>query len=552
MGSSLVTPQTIGASHPFNRASADVILRSCDLVDFRIHRGILTESSPFFSDMFELPQPVQAEPTGATETARAPPVVDMTEDAETLDAFLRLLYPIVKPPLEDPKLLALVLKAAHKYDMAWPATVLSERLLALTPQKVLQVWAATCRVRTCLEDVARQAAAVLRTSWTRTESEALSLMDDLEDMTGVSAGDYLRLKQFLHAAQADADSGHLTLLSPTPELALASSQPAISIAPFSTTLPSPNVECQPCSERDPNMEWSFNAHSAILSLHSPVLRECLVLEQAALRSSVAGRKKLKGKKGSVIVLTVTVPLVFDEDFNIVSLLLKACYGGEDGLPADLELPTIAELFRASRKYEMTRVARWVRAAWDRAAVRRPLETYFVAINYGLNECARAAAKNVLMEPVADAYTTVMEDAPALAYHRLLVYYDACYKVRKERFSAIGRQMPVEVRMCGLFSTASIAAIIDQASEGAHGVPPRGGPKDALSNTLISTMSAGDIGQDELWNFLHPLLKCVTAVPHEVAAAIDDVCNFNLCPFCDYLPQMKLMSHSTGPNHAHMS
>lgn len=528
MGSLLGTPQTTVALHPFNRPSADVILRSCDLVDFRVHRGILTESSPFFSDMFELPQPAHAEPTCATEAARAPPVVDMAGDAETLDALLRLLYPIVKPPLEDPKLLALVLKAAHKYDMAWPATVLSERLLTIAPQKVLQVWAATCRVRTGLEDVARQAAAVLRTSWTRTESEALSLMDDLEDMTGVSAGDYLRLKQFLHAAQADADSGHLTLLSPTPELALASSQPAISITPFSTTLPSPDVECQSCSERDPDMEWSFMAHSAILSLHSPVLRERLVLEQDALRSSRAGMKKSKGlKKGYVGVLTVTVPLLFDEDFNIVSLLLKACYGGEEGLPADLELATIAELFRASRKYEMTRVARWVRAAWDRAAARRPLEAYFVAINHGLDECVRAAAKNVLMGPVANACTTVMEDAPTLAYHRLLVYYDACYKVRKERFSAIGRQMPVEVRMCGLFSTASIVAIIDQASEGAHGVPPRGGPKDALSNTLISTMSAGDIGQDELWNFLHPLLKCVTAVPDEVAAAIDDVCNFNL-------------------------
>lgn len=240
-------------------------------------------------------------------------------------------------------------------------------------------------------------------------------------------------------------------------------------------------------------------------------------------------KKSKGKKGYVTVLTVTVPLVFDEDFNIVSLLLKACYGGEEGLPADLELATIAELFRASRKYEMTRVARWVRAAWDSAAVRRPLEAYLVAINHGLNECARAAAKNMLMEPVANAYTTVMEDAPTLAYHRLLVYYDACYKVRKERFSAIGSQMPFEINLCRWFSTASVVAIIDQASEGAHGVPPRGGPKDTLSDTLISTM-AREIGLNEVWTFLHPLMKCVTSVPDEVAAAIDDVCNFTVISY----------------------
>lgn len=117
----------------------------------------------------------------------------------------------------------------------------------------------------------------------------------------------------------------------------------------------------------------------------------------------------------------------------------------------------------------------------------------------------------------------MVSAPALAYHRLLVYYDACDKVRKERFSAIESRMPTEVYMRGYCSTASVVAIIRQASEGAHGVPPRGGPKDALSNVLISTMSAGDIGQSRIWGFLHPLMECVTSAPDAVAAAIDKVC-----------------------------
>ena len=45
------------AQPPFDKLSADVILRSSDRVDFRVHRTILVEASPVFSDMFSLPQP---------------------------------------------------------------------------------------------------------------------------------------------------------------------------------------------------------------------------------------------------------------------------------------------------------------------------------------------------------------------------------------------------------------------------------------------------------------------------------------------------------------
>lgn len=517
MASSSSTPQTTDASHPFDRPTADVVLRSCDLVDFRVHSRILTEASPFFSDMFELPQPPGAEPNTTSGAHALPPVVDMAEDAETLDLLLRLLYPIAKPPLEEPRLLALVLKAATKYDMVWPATVVLAGLRAITPHKASQVWAAACRVRTDLEGVARQAALALRASELDIGGnfvfEALyELMEDLDDdLTGISAGDYFRLKQFLRAPQPDIDAGRFALLSPPPE-AMASA-PSISPPSFSTDLPSPDVICRSLPQRGTGLEQSFEAHSLILSLHSPVLKTRL----GPAGDNILAPSEEKPSSGALAVLE------FDEDAVIVSLLLKACYDGEEGLPADLELGTIAELSRASQKYEMTRIALYIGAAWDRTALRRPLEAYLVAMDRGLHESAKAAAKNVLTGPVADDYTILMESTPAMTYHFLLVYYDDCCAVRREHFSAAGNRMPGEIYTRRWASTVSVKKAINQVGDGAHGAPPRGGPKDALLNFLVNKLSAdAELVPSELWTFSRTLMECVTSVPDAVEAAIDDV------------------------------
>ncbi|OJT02639.1 hypothetical protein TRAPUB_6820 [Trametes pubescens] len=517
------TPQTTDASHPFKRPSADIIiiLRSCDLVDFHVHSFILTEASPFFSGMFELPQPSQAD-SGTPDAAPAPPVIDMAEDAETLDLLLRLLYPIVKPPLEEPKLLARVLKAATKYEMAWPVTVVSERLLAITSSNALQVWAAACQARTGLEGVARQAALVLRVSGIGVnllEVETLAqLKDCLEDMFGISAGDYLRLKQFLRAAQSDIDAGRLTLLSPQPEAM--THPPLISPSPFSTDLPSPDVSCRSLRQRGLGSEQSFKAHSLILSMRSPVLKARLGLVSDPLPALGDANSKKNPSGGTLAVLE------FDEEPEIVSLLLKVCYNDQEDLPVDLELTPIAELLRACGKYQMIRIEDLVRAAWNKIAISRPLEAFFVAICQGLDDCARAAAKNVLSGPIPDAYTPVMESAPALAYHRLLVYYDACRAVRKERLVAFKNRIPSSfyVHDRGRFFSDGVQKAIHEFAEGTHGVAPHMGyPKHALPNVLTNAMSTNStLRRSQVWEFIEILVEGVTSVPDVVAAAIDEV------------------------------
>ncbi|KAH9058184.1 hypothetical protein EDB87DRAFT_941903 [Lactarius vividus] len=95
---------------------ADVIFRSSDHVSFRVHKLILAISSPFFTDLFSLPQPPD------DEVIEGLPVVQVSEDAELLHGLFTVFYPI---PLAIPdsyeKTLAL-LAASQKYNMT---TVLS-------------------------------------------------------------------------------------------------------------------------------------------------------------------------------------------------------------------------------------------------------------------------------------------------------------------------------------------------------------------------------------------------------------------------------------------
>ena len=91
--------------------NADIILRSSDTVDFHINRSVLVASSPFFRDIFSLPQP----PNDATPDVH--PVVDLSEDAETLKSLVSMLYPVVPDIPHHSNGILNLLAATTKYDM---------------------------------------------------------------------------------------------------------------------------------------------------------------------------------------------------------------------------------------------------------------------------------------------------------------------------------------------------------------------------------------------------------------------------------------------------
>ncbi|KAH8985646.1 hypothetical protein EDB86DRAFT_2833061 [Lactarius hatsudake] len=107
------TKSKVSPPECLHTSGADIILRSSDLVDFRVHKSTLSISSPFFSDMFSLPQP----PLGLDEVVDNLPVVQLSECAEVLLGLITILYPIptVIPDSYD-KALDL-LAASQKYDM---------------------------------------------------------------------------------------------------------------------------------------------------------------------------------------------------------------------------------------------------------------------------------------------------------------------------------------------------------------------------------------------------------------------------------------------------
>ncbi|PPQ69583.1 hypothetical protein CVT25_000957 [Psilocybe cyanescens] len=123
---------------PFDHPDADVILRSSDLepVDFRVFKLLLSLSSPFFSEIFTLPQPSTPSSFYSDEyleSSRGLPVVQMAEDKETLQLLLGLCFPISAH--ETPRISSLqemqkVIEAAMKFEMEGILKYLRHELVA--------------------------------------------------------------------------------------------------------------------------------------------------------------------------------------------------------------------------------------------------------------------------------------------------------------------------------------------------------------------------------------------------------------------------------------
>ncbi len=184
------TPPIREAPHPFNKASADVVLRSTDLIDFRVRSHILLEASPVFESILSSRSPDQTP-------------IPVDSDGKVLEALLLICYPISIPDsarsLDE---VSDVLRVAIKYEMDLPTTVLEKELMAIARHSPLQVWALGCRMG--LENITRYAA--LATLQDSTVDLAV-----LGDMEGITAADYYRLREFRRlVGQVESDFSLLT------------------------------------------------------------------------------------------------------------------------------------------------------------------------------------------------------------------------------------------------------------------------------------------------------------------------------------------------------
>ena len=178
-------------SKTFGAIDADIILRSPDSQEFRVHKSILSIASPVFRDMFTFPQPPSPEPSSI-------PVVDMCEAGDVLDVFLQCLYPVPKSIVENFGLLEALIAAAEKYETEVVLDMVKSWLV--TPENLgrdpFRVYAIAC-TSTAFDEQAKVAAK-------RMTFDMIANLTCLDTVARLTALDHHRLVIYLAKREKEA------------------------------------------------------------------------------------------------------------------------------------------------------------------------------------------------------------------------------------------------------------------------------------------------------------------------------------------------------------
>ncbi|RXW25444.1 hypothetical protein EST38_g380 [Candolleomyces aberdarensis] len=170
------------ASYDFDSPDADVVLLSSEPqspAHFRVHRSILTIASPFFQDMFSLPQA----PSTSTDESQKIPIIPVSETRDVLEPLLRFVYPVPDPIITTLDDLNQVLAAAIKYEFEVVVStlrtfLLSPAFLQASPVKVYSI--------ACQHDLVEEAKIASRHT----------LSTDLLDLEGVAVEELKRMAAY--------------------------------------------------------------------------------------------------------------------------------------------------------------------------------------------------------------------------------------------------------------------------------------------------------------------------------------------------------------------
>ncbi|KAJ3559678.1 hypothetical protein NM688_g208 [Phlebia brevispora] len=353
------------AASPFDKTGADIVLLSSDKVAFHVYKAVLILASSFFEDMFSLKQP----PTPMSDEGSVePPVIDVTEDSETLDALLRICYPIDDPKIDTLDHLDKVLVAALKYDIPIAIKMLRRKLQKSISASPLEVFAIACTH--LLEDEARRAAEHWKTVM-RVSDDANSTdfgltvpgMTFSPRMRDVSAGAYYRLLVYLR-------TGTLSTKFCTPSPA----PPADVPSPFKMT-----------------------------------------------SSDVYYIASAPG------VFGITAFSV-DVSANVLEELLQLCYPlGVVQPHRNLPSPRFySQVVSTALRYNMHAVVRTIRRNMSEVAREQPLTIFLIAARFGWTAEAQTAAEYLANESLDDMYSGELEVCLAGLYHELLRYQHTCH------------------------------------------------------------------------------------------------------------------------------
>ena len=389
---------TSASHHPFiNTDDADIILRSQDGVEFRVHKLFLAFASPYFKHMFPSLLP--------SKDGQSLHIVP--ESGQIWENLLRLCYRVDDPCLQNIDEIEDLTAAAIKYKFSYAIKFTRKELRSYIPSNPLDVFAIAYRLD-LLEEVREAASSLHSTSPppkpvflptcstpVSRASTRIEWPDTLEGKTFspkiqslLSAGDLFRLLNYLRT-------------EPCPTVYSWNPIPA-KRAPQSTT----------------NLDLGFDTDDADLILKSSDDVEFRVHKLMIFLASANHLCNMPVESSDVAKL----PMIrLTENSVTLGTLISMCYPVAE---VDLEdLSVVYEVLNAAMKFEMKKIIQILRVKLANYMEKDPLRIYFTSIVLGLKEEAIKASKVFALssDDSANAYVREMEVAPAIAYHRLLKY-----------------------------------------------------------------------------------------------------------------------------------
>ncbi|KIP04942.1 hypothetical protein PHLGIDRAFT_175244 [Phlebiopsis gigantea 11061_1 CR5-6] len=200
VGDGSISSQLV-APPPFNKPTADAVLRSCDGIDFYVVKAIMAEASSVFEDMFALPQP----PSGPTATsgcgAGTSPlggdpnladddgrIIRMTERSTIIEHVLRFVYPVDHPTIVHLEDVFDVLEMGTKFMIDCVVNGAKRRYETLAKQDPLKAYAIACK---------RQDHSGIHVAVKACLSRPIPTADNyIVELEHLSAGAYIRLQKY--------------------------------------------------------------------------------------------------------------------------------------------------------------------------------------------------------------------------------------------------------------------------------------------------------------------------------------------------------------------
>ncbi|TCD62585.1 hypothetical protein EIP91_006659 [Steccherinum ochraceum] len=477
-------PAVTIASSPFDRPDGDVVLLSADHVKFACHKATLSIASPLFADMFSLPQAPQAAGQRSSDgslEADGTPIVPVSESSKVLETFLRLIYPVDTPALDDPEHNVEVLCASRKYQIseARPGLVLLiQAIHAYTLSHPLQAFALSCLY--LMEDEALLAAKnILNHPGLKKDvlnASALSNSPAEPDpylarfLDEGLAGQFVRLRKYLKKdGQVNEPYGFVLTTDyqtrgPT-ELVNGLSHEHwhsyyhkdlgrdLDDSIFNLLQQFPNVDKESARAVKPKKPQKGLNKTSYLFEHVPpdihirssaytssdhLVHKLILLVSSPILGELANESTEIHEDGLPVLW---VP----ENEEVLRHLLHYSYGFTNSIvdPTSRMIDTLLflDVAQAAKKYSMTDLIRNLKVILGTYAISDSIQAYYVAAACGWKMLTTSAARNSLAlqaynEAVYEEYVPILEHIPVRAYVAFMRYHITCSAAQRRAVKTV--------------------------------------------------------------------------------------------------------------------